>query len=70
MSPSSGSDLTPDELRLAAALDAMDKRRALAVTEGDILTQAEIDGWFKQFAAVIRPLRDRLEAEEFDRPRG
>lgn len=47
----------------------MDKRRALAVTEGDLVIQATIDAWFKEHARVIRPLRDKLEADEFDNPK-
>jgi hypothetical protein len=61
--------LTQEERQLAAALDAMDKARRVAVADGDLVRQAEIDGWFRQHAAVIRPLRDKLEADEFDRPR-
>ncbi|AFU88095.1 hypothetical protein CcrColossus_gp225 [Caulobacter phage CcrColossus] len=57
------SDLTPEERRLAAAIDAMEKRRALAKTEGDIVTDAEITNWFREHAAVIRPLRDKLEGD-------
>ncbi|AXQ68772.1 hypothetical protein HOU00_gp353 [Caulobacter phage CcrPW] len=41
----------------------MEKRRALARTEGDIVTDAEITNWFREHAAVIRPLRDKLEGD-------
>lgn len=60
--------MTEDERWLALALDAMDKKRALAITEGDILGQAECDGWFQTHAAAIRPIRDKIEAAEFDGP--
>ena len=56
-----------EERKLALALDAMDKRRALAVTDGDLVVVAEIDGWFREHAAAIRPIRDKIEADEFDR---
>lgn len=59
-------DLTPEEKQLALSIDAMEKRRMLAVTQGDLVKQAEIDSWFKQYARVIRPLRDKIEAAEFD----
>jgi hypothetical protein len=58
-------DFTEDERRLALAIDAMEKRRALAVTENDVLAQAEVDAWFKQHAPAIRPIRDRMEAHLF-----
>lgn len=61
-------DFNDDERRLALAIDAMDKRRALAVSESDLLTQAECDAWFKQHAPAIRPIRDRMEAHLFDNP--
>ncbi|UTC29383.1 hypothetical protein BAMBUS_03010 [Brevundimonas phage vB_BpoS-Bambus] len=59
-------DFTFEERKLALMIDAMDKRRRLAVTDGDLLTQAEIDAWYKQHAATIRPIRDKIEAAEFD----
>jgi len=59
-------DLSPEEQQLALALDAMEKSRRLAATEGDMLRLAEIDAWFRQYAHVIRPLRDKLESAEFD----
>jgi hypothetical protein len=55
--------LTVEERRLAAAIDAMEKVRALAVTDGDLIKQAEIDEWFRVNRAVIRALRDKLEGE-------
>lgn len=58
--------LTSDERWLALSLDAMDKKRALAITEGDVLAQAECDNWFATHAAAIRPIRDKIEAAEFD----
>lgn len=58
--------LSSDERWLALALDAMDKKRALAVSENDLLAQAEVDGWFHTHAAAIRPIRDKIEAAEFD----
>jgi hypothetical protein len=54
-------DLTPDERRLAAALDAMEKARVLAVTEGDLIRKAECDSWFQQWAPLIRALREKTE---------
>lgn len=59
-------DFSFEERKLALMIDAMDKRRRLAVTDGDLLTQAEIDSWFKTHAATIRPIRDKIEAAEFD----
>lgn len=56
-------DLSREERQLAAAIDAMEKRRALAVSDGDLVLQAEIDEWFRKHAVVIRPLRDKLEGE-------
>lgn len=53
--------LTKDERAVAAAIDAMEKRRALAASQGDLETQARIDAWFKQYAAVIREIRDKIE---------
>lgn len=41
----------------------MEKRRILAQTEGDLVTKAEVDDWFRRHATVIRPLRDKLEGE-------
>lgn len=55
--------LTVEERRLAAAIDAMEKVRALAVTDGDLIKQAEIDEWFRVNRPVIRALRDKLEGE-------
>jgi hypothetical protein len=55
--------LTPDERRLAAAIDAMEKVRALAITDGDLVKQAEVDDWFRRNAPVIRPVRDKLEGD-------
>lgn len=60
-------ELTFEEQRLANAIDAMDKLRVLADMDGDLVRKAEIEGWFRANAAVIRPLRDKLEADEFDR---
>lgn len=62
-------DLTSEEHRLALSIDAMDKLRALAVSEGDILRTAQIDAWFKEHAAAVRRVRDKIEADEFDNPR-
>jgi hypothetical protein len=53
--------LTVEERRLAACLDAMEKARALAVTEDDIIRKAQIDSWFREYAGVIRALRDKTE---------
>lgn len=61
-------DFNADERWLALAIDAMDKNRRLAVLDDDLLKLAEIDAWFKAHAAAIRPIRDRMEAAEFDGP--
>ncbi len=68
MSSSLPPDLTPEERKLAAALEAMEKTRAYARTAGDWIKLSEVDGWFKEHAGVVRALRDKLEADEFDRP--
>ena len=62
-------DLTKEERVLWASIDAMEKARALASLENDLVRKAEIDAWFKQHDRVIRPLRDKVEADEFDNPR-
>ena len=59
-------DFSFEERKLALTIDLMDKRRALAVSDNDLVMIAEIDGWFKQHAPAIRPIRDRIEAAEFD----
>lgn len=56
-------DLSREERQLVAAIDAMEKRRVLAVSEGDLVMQGEIDEWFRKHAAVIRPIRDKLEGD-------
>lgn len=56
-------DLTPEEHRLALALDAMEKARAVAASDCDWVRKAEIDDWFRRHAALIRQLRDKLEGE-------
>lgn len=61
-------DFSFEERKLALMIDAMNKRRALAATDNDLLTLAEIDAWFQQHAATIRPVRDKIEAAEFDNP--
>lgn len=55
--------LTAEERLLGAAIDAMEKARAFAVSDGDLVKVAEIDLWFRERAAVIRPLRDKLAGE-------
>lgn len=61
-------DLTYEERRLALSIDAMEKIRALAVSEHDLVKVAEVDAWFKTHAAAIRRVRDLVEADEFDNP--
>ncbi|UTC28260.1 hypothetical protein GURKE_02290 [Brevundimonas phage vB_BpoS-Gurke] len=61
-------DFDPSERWLALAIDAMDKNRRLAVLDNDLIKIAEIDAWFKSHAPAIRPIRDRMEAAEFDGP--
>lgn len=56
-------DLTAEERRLEAAIDAMEKARALAVTDGDLVKVAEIDDWFREHAPVIRRLRDKITGD-------
>lgn len=56
-------DLTPEERQLAAALDAMEKTRAYAQSTGDLVKVAEVDGWFREHAKVVRALRDKLEGD-------
>lgn len=46
----------------------MDKNRRIAELDNDLVKVAEIDAWFKAHAVAIRPIRDRMEAAEFDRP--
>lgn len=53
--------LNKDERAVAAAIDAMEKRRALAVADGDLEVQARVDAWFKQYAPLIREIRDKIE---------
>lgn len=48
---------------MAASIDAMEKARAFAQSTGDLVKVAEIDGWFRQHAPVIRPIRDKLEGD-------
>lgn len=59
-------DFSFEERKLALMIDAMDKRRALADTDNDLVTMGEIDTWFRQHAITIRPIRDKIEAAEFD----
>jgi hypothetical protein len=56
-------DLTAEERRLAAAIDAMEKTRAYAKSAGDLVKVAEVDDWFREHAVVVRALRDKLEGE-------
>lgn len=54
-------ELTRDELILARSVEFMERARTLAVTEGDLIRKAEIDNWFRQYAPVIRALREKTE---------
>ncbi|AFU86718.1 hypothetical protein D869_gp196 [Caulobacter phage CcrRogue] len=60
--------MTNEEITFAGLIKAMEDARREARAVGDLLKSAEIDGWFKEHARIIRVIRDKAEAEEFDNP--
>ncbi|AXQ68432.1 hypothetical protein HOT99_gp185 [Caulobacter phage CcrBL10] len=60
--------LTNEEITFAGLIRAMEDARREARAVGDLLKSAEIDGWFKEHAPIIRAIRDKAEADEFDNP--
>jgi hypothetical protein len=60
--------LSNEEITFAGLIKAMEDARRQAREAGDLLKSAEIDGWFKEHAPIIRTIRDKAEADEFDNP--
>ncbi|AFU87408.1 hypothetical protein CcrMagneto_gp238 [Caulobacter virus Magneto] len=58
--------LTKDEITFAGLIKAMEDARRTAKAAGDLVSTAEIDRWFKEHAPIIREVRDKAEADEFD----
>lgn len=59
-------DLDPEEQQFAALIERMEEVRRNAKAAGDVLKTAEVDGWFRQHAVIIRSIRAQAEDADWE----
>uniref|UniRef100_A0AB74UMP7 Uncharacterized protein n=1 Tax=Caulobacter phage BL57 TaxID=3348355 RepID=A0AB74UMP7_9VIRU len=58
--------MDPDEVAFAQRIESMERLRKHLKAAGDLVKLAEVDGWFRDHAAVIRRIRFQAEDAAFD----